>query len=29
VENRGGFGLANAVTRQLLRHQEAPQASVQ
>jgi Rod binding domain-containing protein len=27
VENRGGFGLASAVTRQLLRHQEAPQAS--
>jgi Rod binding domain-containing protein len=29
VENRGGFGLASAVTRQLLSHQEAPQASVQ
>lgn len=27
VENRGGFGLASAVTRQLLRHQEAPQAT--
>ena len=24
VEQRGGFGLANAVTRQLLKHQEVP-----
>ena len=29
VENRGGFGLASAVTRQLLGHQEVPQASLQ
>ena len=30
MEQRGGFGLASAVTRQLLKHQEAPQqASVQ
>ena len=27
METRGGFGLANAVTRQLLKHQEAPQAA--
>ena len=26
VETRGGFGLASAVTRQLLKHQESPQA---
>ena len=25
IESRGGFGLANAVTRQLLKHQEAAQ----
>jgi Rod binding domain-containing protein len=25
IESRGGFGLANAVTRQLLKHQEAGQ----
>jgi peptidoglycan hydrolase FlgJ len=29
VEQRGGFGLASAVTRQLLKQQEASQASVQ
>jgi Rod binding domain-containing protein len=31
IEARGGFGLASAVTRQLLKHQETaqPQASVQ
>jgi flagellar protein FlgJ len=31
IEARGGFGLANSVARQLLKHQEAaqPQASVQ
>jgi flagellar protein FlgJ len=25
IEARGGFGLASAVTRQLMKHQEAPQ----
>jgi Rod binding domain-containing protein len=29
METRGGFGLASAVTRQLLKHQETPPASVQ
>ena len=29
VETRGGFGLASAVTKQLLKHQEAPQSSSQ
>jgi len=29
IEARGGFGLASAVARQLLKHQEAPQASAQ
>ena len=28
IEARGGFGLANAVTRQLLKHQEAAQPQV-
>jgi peptidoglycan hydrolase FlgJ len=29
LETRGGFGLASAVTKQLLKHQEAPAGSVQ
>ena len=28
MESRGGFGLAASVTRQLLKHQEAPQTAI-
>jgi Rod binding domain-containing protein len=29
IEQRGGFGLADAMQRQLLKHQEAAQAAAQ